>query len=234
MSKWSEALKLRDLGLKLIDIAAILYPKEYRLYLETRDPKKYRKLMRRVSCLLAYAKKFRHSENGDLDNMVFRHDQDVNIDYGGGERDPYSFRDPIARDVVSLKMRNLDIEERQYYEHEQLLRRVYELTFRSRDLSGVLWGTILHIHRKSFKDFYSRYKAKVWITGKSKKDTVKIVSIAYTYCVIASAIMLNSFSRGGVNELFIFLVEYFRLDKENFRKTISEVVNFVASKILVP
>ncbi len=180
--------ELRSYGVKWIDIAGSLYPREYEVWRRTRDRRLYLELVNRVHKLYRYAlRKFTTVGEEALQQEGF-----TTIDYGGGERDRLRFREPEPGNVILKKIRNPG--ERQRYEYEQLMHRLYRRSgIADQDVDGGFWATVRYIHHTVFPSYYYEWREKVWTTSTRKRRdfTAGRAALAYIYSVFLAASMLH-------------------------------------------
>jgi len=182
MGKAETAGLLRDLGYTYLEIAAELYPEEFEEYVRTRDRKLYARLKKRVGRLLEY---FRSKECGpsQLKNVGPPIMWAPEFDDSGGEREPLDHRasEPLCH-PGTRKAGKSGIE-RQVVEYEQLLYHYYKMLMERYDPSGTLWATARLIHGRAFREYYERYRAKVW-SIKSARATAR--TYAYTVLTVSA------------------------------------------------
>lgn len=117
-SKSETAALLRDLGFSYLEIAAELYPQDYRRYIETRDRRLYQILKKRVWKLLRLAGGSRQSSR--VDPPAGWTSDDL-LDDSGGEREPLEHRAPVPLQHPATRKAGKRGVERQIIEYEQLI-----------------------------------------------------------------------------------------------------------------
>ncbi|MCE4613571.1 MAG: hypothetical protein F7C07_07055 [Desulfurococcales archaeon] len=92
--KSETAALLKDLGFTHLEIAAELYPSDYRRYVETRDRRLYSLLKKRVWRLVSWARgKCGPLDHENVDPSGMWTPSSL-VDEGGGEREPLEHRHP--------------------------------------------------------------------------------------------------------------------------------------------
>lgn len=222
---WKIALSMRNLGFKLIDIAAQLYPHEFEIWKKTRDRRTYNKLVKRVWELLRYAQ-YRAKTENTLEQEA------SGANSWGAERDPLGYRETLRDSTLSKKKRAKDRASRQLYEYEQLLYRIYIGT-RIPDHDGIVWGTIKAIHHKVFFEYYTRNKENVWINSSKRRSsiTASVLALAYAYSVISAALLVHGKAQYRGQVLF-YIKSWFSVDEKALRKRVDEIAPLVLSRVI--
>jgi len=229
---WKLAVEMRDLGFRLIDIAAQLYPREFEVWKKTRDRRLYNKLVKRVWELLRYAEKKGALGNASLEHR-FSGAEELRLSLDGGERNPLAFREVFVENTIQQKKDAKTRADRQLYEYEQLIYRIY-VNSKLPDPDGMLWATIQGVHRRVFHRFYERSRENVWISGGRRKRltiTASTIALAYAYSVISAALLLH----GKMNyrgQVFFYIKTSFSVNEDALRRWIREIGPLILSVVL--
>ena len=217
-TKTELAVMLKDIGLSHLEIARELYPEDYKRYRETGDRYLYNLLKKRVWKLLKLGVP---KQSGEVDSpQRWIPSEELEFDYGGGERDPLSHREQL--DVYSPVNRKLGKKgvERQIIEYEQYLRQIYNRVVKQHDPSGVIWGTARLIHQRGFREYYTEYKTNVW-NGRGKKAKSPARTYAYTVLMVS-----------GLIHGMLFLRPKLERELEPDREHVSRILPIVLGKVI--
>ena len=188
MSKADDVVLLKSLGFSHIEIARELYPEDYKRMMMARgeERRRLRKLLqRRVWRLLRFAGE-RGRSVGPRDGCVWGPAgcgaPDLELDEGGGERDPLKHRAPQQLENPKKRKAGLRGIERQAVEYEQFIYNVYRRLLAERDPGYHIWATARVLHSRAFQEYYALYTANVW--GPRPRSAAPT---AYAYAILSFA-----------------------------------------------
>ncbi len=215
-AKGEVAALLKELGFSHLEIAAELYPGDYRRYVETRDRRLYELLKKRVWRLLRSRGGPHNGSNVDPPVVWTGEFYD-----GGGERDSPLPRSPEPLYHPKTRKAGKKGYERQVIEYEQLLYYYYDRFLSGRDPQYLVWATAKALHGKAFKAFYERFGERVW-----RRQRAGAVARAYAYSVLVVSLWLHG------HPLYFELRERLRREMRVDVNAVRDVLPIVISEVV--